>query len=76
MVVFERRAAPAGLGGSAWHVALESDPADGATGAPLIVVLALLLGHDPRPAAWPWWLYALVEDVEATVAVAWARPPP
>ena len=74
--MFEQRATPWAPGGSAWHVWLESDPASAATGAPLIVVLALLLGHDPRPAAWPWWLYALVEDVETTVAVARARPPP
>ena len=76
MVLFERWAAPAALGGAAWHVSLESDPANAATGTPLIVVLALLLGHELRPATWPWWLYALVDDVEAAVGRAQPRSPP
>ena len=80
VLVFELRAAPAALGRSVWRVAFESDPANAATGTPLIVVLALLLGHDPRPATWPWWLYALADDVEAAVEVETAfrrvRSPP
>ena len=64
-VLVERRAVQAALGGDAWEVRLESDPSNPATGAPLVVVLALLLGHELVPAAWPWWVYALADEVEA-----------
>ena len=40
--LFERREVGVALGGVAWNVRLESDPGNPATGAPLIVVLALL----------------------------------
>jgi hypothetical protein len=68
-VLFERWGVGAALGGEAWNLRLESDPESPATGAPLIVVLALLLGYDLLPSTWPWWLYALADEVEAAFAV-------
>jgi hypothetical protein len=69
-VLFERWDAGVALGGVAWTVTLESEPENQATGAPLVVVLALLLGHELVPSSWPWWVYALADEVEGAFAMS------
>jgi hypothetical protein len=69
VMLFEQWEVGAALGGVSWHVWLETDPGNPATGTPLLVVLALLLGYKLVPETWPWWIYALAGDVETSFAV-------
>jgi hypothetical protein len=69
VMLFEQWDVGATLGGVTWHVWLETDPANPATGTPLLVVLALLLGYELVPGTWPWWIFALAADVESSFAV-------
>jgi hypothetical protein len=68
VLLFERWDVPPALGGPSWKIAFEDDPENPAVGAPLIVVLALFLGYELIPPAWPWWIYALADEVEASFA--------
>ena len=69
VMLFEQWGVEPALGGVTWNVRLESDPGNPATGTPLLVVLALLLGYELVPETWPWWIDALADDVEAAFAV-------
>jgi hypothetical protein len=69
VMLFEQWDVGAALGGVTWHVRFETDPGNPATGTPLLVVVALLLGYELVPETWPWWVYGLAADVESSFAV-------